>query len=112
MRAKKIFEEEEFMFMKGPSKEKILNGLEGKSIEDKFQIAVELNLLSLVNECIENGLDTSNYRIDQDNNWWYLDDTWGYLHTVTGQELWDHRIICAIHSREMMEYLYNHIDEL
>ena len=51
-----INEEEEFRFMKGPSKEKILKGLEGKSIEDKFEIVRKNNLEWLLVDCLKNGL--------------------------------------------------------
>ena len=63
MRAKKIFEDEEFKFMKGPSKEKILKGLEDKDIDQKFVYGIKNNQLWLVKWCVENGLDTNDYYI-------------------------------------------------
>ena len=57
MRAKKIFEDEEFRFMKGPSKEKILQNLKRKSLKQKFDIGIENNIFWLIEFCIKNGLN-------------------------------------------------------
>ena len=52
-------EQSEFRFMKGPSKEKILKTLEGKTLKYKFFIGVKHNLLWLVQYCINEGIDPS-----------------------------------------------------
>ena len=64
MRAKKIYEEE-FRFMKGPSKEKILKRIEKlSSIDEKFEAAVQRNIFWLVKDCLnDENFDTSKYRI-------------------------------------------------
>ena len=62
VRAKKIFEDEEFRFMKGPSKEKILNS--DKSLDEKFRLGCEQGLLWLIEDCVSKGINLDKYFIE------------------------------------------------
>jgi hypothetical protein len=49
--------EEEFIYFKGPSKEKVLKNLEGKTLKEKFEIALENKIDWLIEDCLEKGVE-------------------------------------------------------
>jgi ankyrin repeat protein len=51
----------DFIYFKGPSKEKILKATEDLSLDDKFRLAVLNNILWLVKECIKKGIDPGEF---------------------------------------------------
>jgi hypothetical protein len=53
--------EEWFKYFKGPSKERILKNLEGKSLKMKFILALQNNVPWLVKDCIKEGADPTIY---------------------------------------------------
>jgi hypothetical protein len=52
-----ILNEEEFRYFKGPSREKILIALKGKTLKEKFRLAIQNNIIWLVEDCIDKGID-------------------------------------------------------
>ena len=93
----KLFEEE-FQFLKGPSKEKILKAkekilkaLEGKSLDYKFRFGIKNDLTWLIQECINAGIDTNKYIIYKDG--WVKSDNDDFAH------------VCIIQSSTMLYYL-------
>jgi hypothetical protein len=58
---KEILNEEEFTWFKGPSKEKILKAVEGKTLKEKFKLAVRNNIKWLAKECVEQGVLEDEY---------------------------------------------------
>jgi hypothetical protein len=100
---KDILNEEEFKYFKGPSKEKILKSLEGKSLNTKFGIAIRNNISWLVQDCLEQGIDPTRW----DN--WSIKEAADHGHLqIVKLLLKDKRVDPSINNNRLIKWAFHH----
>ena len=66
MRAKKIYEDEEFKWIKNSkTHDDIIKSLEGKSLQDILRYALKYDLIWLVEYCLDNNVLNKNYSLQR-----------------------------------------------